>query len=211
MKTERLIEMLARNAGPAPRASAARRLTPAALLGLMASALLAIGIFGAVPAALFATPAPWIKLVYGGALAIAAGSLAARLGRPAAPFHQAQRVTVAVAGLMLLAGTVSLLAQPPGTRLDALLGHSWASCPWSVLALSLPALMATLWALRGLAPTQPGRAGFAAGLLAGAVGACGYALSCPEASAAFVATWYTLGIVLTGVLGAVVGSRVLRW
>jgi hypothetical protein len=80
-----------------------------------------------------------------------------------------------------------------------------------VLALSLPALAAALWAVRGLAPTRPRTAGFAAGLLAGSVGAIGYALSCAEASPAFVALWYTLGIALTGAVGAVLGPRVLRW
>jgi hypothetical protein len=80
-----------------------------------------------------------------------------------------------------------------------------------VLALSMPALAASLWAVRGLAPTRPSLAGFAAGLLAGSVGAFGYSLSCPEASPAFVAVWYTLGIGLTGCLGAVLGPRVLRW
>jgi hypothetical protein len=74
-----------------------------------------------------------------------------------------------------------------------------------------PALAAALWAVRGLAPTRPRAAGFAAGLLAGSVGACGYALSCPEVSPAFVAVWYTLGIALTGALGAALGTRVLRW
>jgi len=75
----------------------------------------------------------------------------------------------------------------------------------------LPALAAALWAVRGLAPTRPWAAGFAAGLLAGSVGAFGYSLSCPEASPAFVAAWYTLGIVLTGAVGAALGPRVLRW
>jgi hypothetical protein len=92
-----------------------------------------------------------------------------------------------------------------------LLGESWSTCPWSVLALSLPALAGSLWAVRGLAPTRPRAAGFAAGLLAGSVGAFGYSLSCPEASPAFVAVWYTLGIAFTGVVGAALGPRVLRW
>lgn len=77
--------------------------------------------------------------------------------------------------------------------------------------MSLPALAAALWALRGLAPTRPRHAGFAAGLLAGAVRACGYALACTESSPAFIAAWYTLGILLTGCLGAALGPRVLRW
>jgi hypothetical protein len=80
-----------------------------------------------------------------------------------------------------------------------------------VLALSLPALVGALWALRGLAPTRPGAAGLAAGLLAGALGALGYSLACTELSPAFVAFWYSLGIGLAGALGAVLGPWVLRW
>lgn len=211
MKTDQLIELLARNAGPAPRALAARRLAPAAGLGLLASALLALGAFGAIPAALFSTPAPWVKLAYGGALAIAAAWLTARLSRPAAPTRQARLAAAAVVLIMVLVGAASLWAEASESRLQALLGHSWFTCPWLVLAFSLPALAATLWAVRGLAPTRLRQAGFAAGLLAGAVGACGYALSCPEASAAFVAVWYSLGILLTAGLGAALGPRALRW
>ena len=68
-----------------------------------------------------------------------------------------------------------------------------------------------LRALRGLAPTQLRLAGLAAGLLAGGVGAIGYALSCTEVGLPFVATWYSLGIALTGALGALLGPRLLRW
>jgi hypothetical protein len=211
MKTDQLIEMLARNAGPAPRALAAKRLTPAATLGLLSSALIAIGVLGIIPAALFATPTPWIKLAYGGALAMAATWLTARLSRPGAPTRQARLTTAAVVVTMALVGFTSLMQESSGSRWQALLGHSWATCPWSVLALSLPALAASLWALRGLAPTRLRQSGFAAGMLAGAVGACGYALACPESSPAFVAAWYTLGILLTAGLGAALGPRVLRW
>ena len=95
--------------------------------------------------------------------------------------------------------------------MHVLMGNTALLCPWLVLALSLPALGLSFWAMRSLGPTQLRMAGFAAGLLAGAVGAFGYSLACPEASAAFVSVWYTLGIALTGVLGAALGPRVLRW
>ncbi len=211
MKTDALIDLLARDAGPAPRALAARRLSPAAIGGLLVSTWAAVAVFGAIPMAMFATPVPWTKMVYAGALALAAGWLTARLSRPAAPSVWAQRVTVAVVLAMALIGAASLVSEPAGVRVAALLGHSWSTCPWGVLALSLPALAASLWAVHGLAPTRPAAAGFAAGLLAGSVGAFGYSLSCPEASPAFVAVWYTLGIALTGAIGAVVGPRVLHW
>lgn len=211
MKTNALIDMLARGAGPAPRALALRRLSPAAIVGLLASVVAAVAWFGSIPSMLFATVVPWMKIAYAGALALAAGWLTARLSRPAAPIRQAQRATLAVIGLMAAIGGVSLWFTPPDARGAALLGESWSICPWRVLLLSLPALVAALWAVRGLAPTRPRAAGFAAGLLAGSVGAIGYALACPEASAAFVAVWYTSGIVLTGAVGAVLGPRVLIW
>lgn len=211
MKTEALIDLLAREAGPAPRAAVARRLTPAVLAGLLASALVAVALFGLLPQAMFATAVPWMKIAYAGALALAAAWLTARLSRPAAATGRAQAAALAVVLVMAAAGAVSLAAAPPGARLQAWLGLSALACPWRVLLLSLPALAAALWAVRGLAPTRPRAAGFAAGLLAGSLGALGYSLSCPEASPAFVAIWYTAGIVLTGALGAALGPRVLCW
>jgi hypothetical protein len=211
MKTDTLIDMLSLNAGPAPRALAARRLSTAALVGLLVSMLASIAWFGVIPAPMFATAVPWTKMAYAGALAMAAGWLTARLSRPAAPLHQPQCVVGAVVVLMALMGGASLANAPSGGRVEVLLGHSWLSCPWSVLALSLPGLAAALWAVRGLAPTRPRAAGFAAGMMAGSLGAFGYSLSCPEASSAFVAVWYSLGIALTGLMGAALGPRVLRW
>ena len=211
MKTDTLIEMLARDAGPAPRALAASRLSPAAIVGLLVSAVTAIAWFGAIPSSMFATLVPWMKIAYAGLLALAAGWLTARLSRPAAPFRRAQWLTVGVIGLMVSIGALSLVLTPTEARPEALLGQSWFACPWRVLALSLPALAAVLWAVRGLAPTRPRAAGFATGLLAGSIGAIGYSLACPEASPAFVALWYTLGIVLTAAIGAILGPRVLRW
>lgn len=211
MKTDTLIDMLAREAGPAPRSVVARRLSPAAAAGLLASALAAIGLFGLIPADMFATAVPWTKMAYAGGLALTAGWLTARLSRPAAPVARPQRALVAVVITMAVLGGASLIAVPEGARTEALLGHSWSSCPWSVVVLSLPALATVLWAVRGLAPTRPRAAGLAAGLLAGSLGAFGYSLSCPEASPAFVAVWYSLGIALTSAAGAALGPRVLRW
>lgn len=185
MKTDDLIDMLARGAGPAPRALALRRLSPVAVAGLLMSAGLALAWFGAIPPQMFETAVQWTKMVYAGALALAAGWWTSRLSRPAAPTRQAQRLTGLVVLGMAVLGAVSLASAPAGARLAALLGHSWATCPWNVLALSLPALAASLWAVRGLAPTRLRSAGFAAGTLAGSLGAFGYALSCPEASPAF--------------------------
>lgn len=211
MKTEDLIAVLAAGAGPAPRAVAARRLLPVALLGAGLSALASVVWFGLVPSPMFAAPALWLKLGYAGMLALAASWLVARLARPVSRLGGPWRAVLAVLAVMALLGITAWLAAAPGDRVALMLGQTWRSCPWNVFALSLPTLAAALWALRSLAPTRLRAAGAAAGLFAGALGALGYALACTELSTAFVATWYTLGIALSTALGAALGPRVLRW
>jgi hypothetical protein len=67
------------------------------------------------------------------------------------------------------------------------------------------------WALRGLAPTRPVLTGAAAGWLAGAMAAMVYSLHCPEMEAPFLAVWYVLGMLASAGLGALAGTRLLRW
>jgi hypothetical protein len=212
VKTEAWVELLARGAGPAPRGLAARRFAPAALGGLLCSALVAVSLIGLLPASAFGAGYPWMKLVYTGALAVAACWLATRAARPAATTAPAGlAVLMVVLAMAALATVVLIFRTAPGGRAESLLGTSWYVCPFAVLVLSLPALGLSLWAMRGLAPTRLRMAGFSAGLLAGAVGAFGYALACKESSMAFVAIWYSLGVGLTGLLGAALGQRLLRW
>lgn len=211
MKTDDLIGMLAAEAGPAPRAAALRRFLPAMLLGLAASAAGALAVIGLVPEALFAHPAWWIKFGYAALLAGFAAVLAVRLGRPAVPVARAWALVGALVLAMATIGIAQFVGAVPSQRALLWLGHSWRTCPLNILGLSLPGLALVFWALRGMAPTRPALAGFAGGLLAGAVGATGYALSCTEVGMPFVATWYSLGIVLTGLLGALLGPRLLRW
>jgi hypothetical protein len=184
----------------------------ACVLGVLFSLALARLLHGPLPADLFATAAPWMKLTYTGLLALAAAWLVARAARPVS---RLRAPTNAVAAVVLVMGAFSIavtwLFMAPGERMGAVMGRTWMVCPWTVLALSLPTLGLLMRAVRGLAPTRLRMAGFASGLLAGAIAALAYSLACPERSAAFVAVWYTLGILLAGGLGAALGARTLRW
>jgi hypothetical protein len=211
MQTDRLIEMLARGAGAAPPLKAAPRLVGAVAGGALLSAVAVFVFLGLIPREMYALPAPWVKLAYAGSLALAATWLAVRLSRPVARVSLPARSVIAVVAGMGALALGSLLAAPGGERLATLLGDSWLRCPTDVFLLSLPTLAGTLWVMRGLAPTRLREAGWAAGLLAGAVGAAAYALSCLETSPAFIGVWYTAGIALAGALGAWLGPRVLRW
>jgi hypothetical protein len=91
------------------------------------------------------------------------------------------------------------------------LGHTWKVCSPLILLLAVPIYAFLIAAIRKLAPTRPALTGAAAGFAAGALGATLYGLHCPEQAAAFVATWYTLGIGAATALGALAGRRLLRW
>jgi hypothetical protein len=84
-------------------------------------------------------------------------------------------------------------------------------CPWLVLTLAVPIFVGLLWSFRELAPTRLRAAGAAAGLAGGAWAATIYCLHCPETSAIFVLTWYSLGIMFAAGTGAVLGPRLMRW
>ena len=215
MKTDSLIDLLARQAGPAsaehPATRATRRLLPVALFGLLSSAVLALWIMGPIPAAMAWTAAPWIKAFYGLCLAGGAGALVVRLSRPAAALRRTPVPLVIALLTMGALGTMSYLGTPVEERQAAVWGHSALTCPWAIAGLALPALAASLFTLRRMAPTRLGLAGAAAGLFAGALGALGYALACTETAPTFIALWYTAGIGLSGLVGGLLGPKVLRW
>jgi hypothetical protein len=94
---------------------------------------------------------------------------------------------------------------------ERMIGANAEFCLLSIPCLAAAPLVAALLALRQGAPGNPGLAGAAAGLFAGAIGAACYATHCPSDSPLFVAAWYSLGIGFVVVGGALVGRRLLRW
>jgi len=99
----------------------------------------------------------------------------------------------------------------PGVRAQLVLGNSWSVCPFRIALLSAPTLAVSIWAMRGLAPTNPGLAGAALGLFSGALGACIYGLHCPELAPPFLAIWYVIGILIPTIVGLAIGRPLLRW
>lgn len=210
MKTDDLIEALAAGVEPVRPA----RLSPWMIGGASAAALLSVvvllGLRGDLAEAMLGATF-WIKAAYSGSLAAASLWLVTRLGRPGAALGLAGWSVVAILGLAGLAGATELLLLPPGARVDDLMGFTWKVCAINILKISAFTAPLIFLAARRLAPTRPMQAGAAAGLLTGAVAATAYGLHCPEATAAFVAVWYTLGMLSAAALGAVIGRFALRW
>lgn len=211
MKTNDLITFLAKGAGAEPVPVVGRRLFFAAAIGGMFALTMALTLIGPLPAEVFMTPTPWMKFAYTLSLVSAAAFLTLRLARPLAGLALPVRLLGMVLLMMLALGTWHLAQVPSDARSQAILGQTWLLCPWLVLIVSLPSLLAMQLVLRGFAPVQLRQTGFACGLLAGAIGATAYAMACPEDSPTFVAVWYTFGIVMTGAVGAISGRWLLRW
>lgn len=213
MKTDDLIALLARDATPVKRRALPLRLVLLALAGAVLAFGLLVPWLGIRPdlAEAILGSTYWMKTVYTFGYAIAGFALAERLSRPGAKGWIGWAIIALWIVLAVLFASSQLMATAPDQMHAALMGSTWDRCPWRILLLSLPGLVLILVAMRRFAPTRPALAGAAAGLLAGGLGATVYGLHCEESAAPFVAIWYSVGMALSVIVGAVAGSRVLRW
>ena len=130
--------------------------------------------------------------------------------RPDAPRHPWRRLLPLLA-VIATAVAIELASVPASVWGRRLVGSNVMICLPMVPILSLAPLAAALLILRRSAPASPVLAGAAAGLLAAFSGASLYAFHCFDDSPLFVATWYTLAILPVVAIGALAGSRFLRW
>jgi hypothetical protein len=212
MSTEDLVTRLSQDLKPVPASAIARRLAMAVTIGAilaLAGAVLLIGARADLVQALRTGPF-WMKVAYTVGLAVCAYAVVEQAARPGGGGRSWGPVGMLV-GLAMTMGILEMMAAAPADRAQVWLGHSWSVCLPRIVALSAPVLAASLLVMRSLAPTRLALAGFATGIAAGGVGATAYCLACDENGVAFMATWYSLGILIVGGLGALVGPRLLRW
>jgi hypothetical protein len=213
MKTDDLIKSLSKNVPTVRRGAVGRRIGAGILAGALVTIVLVVAGLGIRPDLGLAMRGYsfWMKWIYTASLGVGALVMVARLARPDAVRLRWLWVIAVPVVLLAMIGGTEMAHVPPGDWLAMWLGQSWKVCPWIVLALSAPIFVGLLWSFRRLAPTRLRAAGAAAGLASGAWAATLYCLHCPEVSAIFVLTWYTLGIALAAAAGAVLGPRLLRW
>ena len=156
-------------------------------------------------------PAFWIKIVFAASVLAGGLVLLARLAQPGATVGASRWLVAAPVILLWLLAFAALADAEPAERAQLIWGNTWHSCPFNIALLSLPTFIASLWALKQLAPTRLRLAGGASGLTAGALGALVYGLHCPELATPFLGVWYVLGILIPTLAGAAIGPRVLRW
>ena len=211
MKTDQLIDMLARGVEPAERPRWARRLALSLALGLAAAVALLVTALKVRPDIGVAPMPVMMKAMFSAAAAAVVLPLVARLMRPGRPLGWRIGAVLVFVGLAALATCVALLGAAPGERMAAWTSGGFPWCLVLVPILGAPTAVLLLWLLRAAAPTRLTLTGAAIGALSGGVGAIAYSMYCPVDSAAFVTTWYVLAIALSAALGALIGTRLLRW
>jgi hypothetical protein len=212
MQTDQLIRTLA-----ADNAHRARPVGFALALALLAAAPVSLVMFfsalGVRPDVMTAMHDPFFdfKFAVTLALAISAISLSLHLSRPEASLRGWGWLLLIPAGL-LIAGIASEMMMPQRLpMMTRLVGSNSKICMTAIPLLSLPLLAAALVGLRHGAPARPAVAGALAGLLSAGLAATLYASHCTDDSPLFVASWYTIAAALVTAIGALAGSRVLRF
>ena len=212
METDQLIRTLA-----ADNAHRARPVGFVLALALLAAAPASVAMFfaglGVRPDLMTAMHSPFfdLKFVVTLALAIPAIAISLHLSRPEASLQGWKWLLLIPVGL-LLAGIASEMMMPQRLpMMTRLVGSNSRLCMTAIPLMSLPLLVAALIGLRHGAPTRPAVAGAIAGLLSAGLAATLYASHCTDDSPLFVATWYTLSTALVTAIGALAGSKLLKF
>ncbi|RWM23650.1 NrsF family protein [Mesorhizobium sp.] len=151
------------------------------------------------------------KFVFTIALGVSAFALIRALSTPGASTARAAAWMAVAPLLVVVAVALELFAVPSPEWGRRLVGTNWYICLTFIPLIGIGPLAVFLAALRHGAPTRPMLAGTVAGLLAGGLSATFYAAHCFDDSPLFVATWYTLAIVILTALGAIGGRLFVRW
>jgi len=212
MKTDDLIARLSADQPP-PQRPAGQSLALATVLAIVCAAMAMLLTTGVRPdfASALGTWRFDMKFVVTLTLASSAFFLLRRAIYPEGFERAPVWIILAAPALLLAAVLYELAVLPASAWRPALVGTNWLHCLTLVPLFGVLPLVLALWGIRQGAPSRPALTGFLAGLLAGGLGAAAYAANCPDDSPLFVMTWYPVGILVLGAIGALVGVRVLRW
>ena len=212
MDTDQLIRTLA-----ADNSHQARPVGFVLALALLAAAPVSLLMFvtelGVRPDVMSAMHNPFFDLKFAITLALASAAItvALHLSRPEASLRGWLWLLMIPVGLLVAGISGEMMMPQRLPMMVRLVGNNSKVCMTAVPLMALPLLVAALIGLRHGAPTRPAITGAMAGLLSAGLAATLYASHCEDDSPLFVATWYTIATAMVTAIGALLGSRVLRF
>ena len=209
MKTDELIDLLGTNLEPVKGGELRNTLMIALAAGAVLASCLMLAIFG-LPAEGFAGLKILI-LAFALGLVVAGARFLIGSARPGEPGRKPLiLIGVLFFALISAAGDALVLAHPAAWS-GMIFGPQWAACLICIPFFAVAPFASLIWALRKGAPTNLTRTGAVAGLVAGALGAAVFAVHHRGGSIPFIVLWYGGSILLCALVGAILGSRLLRW
>ncbi|MBS0528995.1 MAG: DUF1109 domain-containing protein [Proteobacteria bacterium] len=212
METDQLIRTLAADQNVRSR-SVGSVLAMALLCALPISLAGFFAVLGFRPDIMTAMHNPFFdfKFVVTSSLAASAIAVGLHLSRPdASPRGWIWLLLIPLA--LLGCGVMSEMMMPQSRPwLVRLIGNNSRACTMAIPALALPLLAGALIGLRQGAQARPALAGALAGLMSSGLAATLYASHCTDDSPLFVITWYSLATALVTAIGALAGSKLLRF
>lgn len=213
MQTDDLISLMSMDDRPVDTGWLRRATWLAAFAALAATAGLVLLTLGTRPDFTSAwTTLPVIaKAAFGASIAAIALVLFQNSLRPG--LKPARRLPFIALPLLAAAGWALLaLAQAPAEHWHALIfGRYWRACLIAVPLYALFPLVVLLLLARRGAPVDSTLTGACAGLASAGLATVAYSLHCPDDTAPFLATWYTIATAIMAALGALILPRFLRW
>jgi len=212
MDTDQLIRTLAADNSHRPR-PVGFVLALALLAAAPVSLLMFVTELGVRPDVMSAMHNPFFDLKFAITLALASAAItvALHLSRPEASLRGWLWLLMIPVGLLVAGISGEMMMPQRLPMMVRLVGNNSKVCMTAVPLMALPLLVAALIGLRHGAPTRPAIAGAMAGLLSAGLAATLYASHCEDDSPLFVATWYTIATAMVTAIGALLGSRVLRF
>jgi hypothetical protein len=208
-----LIERLSAEAGRRPR----RSIPSSLITAVSAATIVTLGLSYALMAPVEWTsrqlmqPVFLLKIAFLVSLLLASLSIVRDLSSPGRKVSL--QLTFALVPFLILAALSydEVTARHPAGLQHELVHQSIVACLLHVGLLAVPAFAILVFTVKAFAPVDLSRAGLYIGVLSGCIGALGYAFHCHDELITLVAVSYTLAIVQMGLIGALLGPRLLRW
>ena len=213
MKTDQLIDLLSTNVEPVKSGYLKKTLVYALFIGGVAAFCVMLTTVGLRSQASDKLDPGYLilKLLFTISLVALGGTLLAKLMRPGQSGRKQSTLVVLPFLMIAGAGIIALVFGEPMALGRMLFGMHWVTCLLCIPLFAAVPFAALIWALRRGAPTNLTQTGAIAGLVAGALGATAYAFHCADDSVPFIAIWYGTLVAFCGVIGAILGPRLLRW
>lgn len=213
MASDRFLDELAAEMTPVKPHRASRGVLVIALVGAVELGLFLLSGAARIDITSAAMlPSFWWKLGSLGVLTTVGTATALRSLTPtASPRRGLRRFAMLVGVAIALGWAIDALAPGAGALWARLRWRHGVECVFTMMGLSIPAVIALGLLMRRGAPTDRSGSALAAGAASAAWGAFVFAFRCPVDDPFYVAVWYLFGCSMIALVGRLLLARVIRW